>query len=163
MTDNHMITTIYDNWKGYQEKVAAAIAPLTAEQLTLRAAPHQWSVGRLVEHMVGARVWWIIERLGEDGAAVQSLKDWDREDEVLPLTAAELVAGLDLTWQMIANALARWSATDMEQVFTYTHYNGEQQQFDRAWVIYHLLEHDLHHGGEVSLTLGAHGLEAPDI
>ncbi len=163
MPNNHLLTTIYDNWKLYQDSLNQAIAPLTAEQLTLRAAPHLWPVGKLVEHMVGARVGWFIERLGEDGAAVQSLKHWDKEDEVLPLTAAELVAGLDLTWQMIANALARWSAADLEQVFTRTRHNGEQQQFDRAWVIWHLLEHDLHHGGEVSLTLGAHGLEAPDI
>ncbi len=33
----------------------------------------------------------------------------------------------------------------------------------RSWIIYHVLEHDLHHGGEVSLTLGIHGLAAIDI
>ena len=30
----------------------------------------------------------------------------------------------------------------------------------RQWVIWHLLEHDLHHGGEISLTLGANGIQA---
>lgn len=163
MSDNHMTTTIYANWKNYQDRLAAAISPLTAEQLTLRAAPQQWSVGKLVEHMIGARVVWFVERLGEDGAAVQSLNDWDRGDEVLPLTAAELIAALDLTWQMIADALARWSDADFEQSFTRTRRNGEQLHFDRAWVIWHLLEHDLHHGGEVSLTLGLHGLQAQDM
>jgi hypothetical protein len=33
----------------------------------------------------------------------------------------------------------------------------------RSWVIYHVLEHDLHHGGEVSLILGMNKLQAPDI
>jgi hypothetical protein len=28
----------------------------------------------------------------------------------------------------------------------------------RAFILYHLMEHDLHHGGELSLTLGMHGL-----
>jgi hypothetical protein len=26
-----------------------------------------------------------------------------------------------------------------------------------------VLEHDLHHGGEISLTLGIHGLPAPQL
>jgi len=30
-------------------------------------------------------------------------------------------------------------------------------------VIWHLIEHDLHHGGEIALTLGLHGLAAPDL
>jgi uncharacterized damage-inducible protein DinB len=30
----------------------------------------------------------------------------------------------------------------------------------RAWVVWHVMEHDLHHGGELSLTLGLHGLSA---
>jgi hypothetical protein len=33
----------------------------------------------------------------------------------------------------------------------------------RKWVIWHLLEHDLHHGGELSFVLGMHGLAAPDL
>jgi uncharacterized damage-inducible protein DinB len=27
-------------------------------------------------------------------------------------------------------------------------------------VVWHVLEHDLHHGGEISLTLGMHGIDA---
>jgi uncharacterized damage-inducible protein DinB len=27
-------------------------------------------------------------------------------------------------------------------------------------VVWHVLEHDLHHGGELSLTLGLHGIPA---
>jgi hypothetical protein len=30
-------------------------------------------------------------------------------------------------------------------------------------VIWHLIEHDLHHGGELSFSLGMHNLAAPDI
>ena len=40
---------------------------------------------------------------------------------------------------------------------------GEHYSFTRQWVIWHLIEHDLHHGGEISLTLGAHELTAIDI
>jgi len=50
-----------------------------------------------------------------------------------------------------------------EQSFMHQTFQDDQHgkivHFSRAWVIYHLVEHDLHHGGEVSLTLGMHGLK----
>jgi uncharacterized damage-inducible protein DinB len=33
----------------------------------------------------------------------------------------------------------------------------------RGWIIWHVVEHDLHHGGELSLTLGMHGVPALDL
>jgi uncharacterized damage-inducible protein DinB len=40
---------------------------------------------------------------------------------------------------------------------------GKPFELVRGWVVWHVMEHDLHHGGEVSLTLGMHGLAAPAI
>jgi uncharacterized damage-inducible protein DinB len=33
----------------------------------------------------------------------------------------------------------------------------------RQWILWHVLEHDLRHGGELFLTLGIHGLPTPDL
>src|SRR5687767_3347406 len=48
----------YDGWKEYMDTVKTAIVPLTDEQLALRAAPHERSVGEIVQHIVEARVDW---------------------------------------------------------------------------------------------------------
>ena len=87
---------------------------------------------------------------------------WEESAEPLPLrSAAELVAGLERTWQMIQNALARWTPADLEQVFP--QYNEESPARSRQYIIWHVLEHDIHHGGELSSILGAHGLAAVDL
>jgi len=39
----------------------------------------------------------------------------------------------------------------------------EPETITRHWVIWHLLEHDLHHGGEMSHTLRIHGLPGVEI
>jgi hypothetical protein len=41
--------------------------------------------------------------------------------------------------------------------------SSETATLSRRWVIWHLLEYDLHHDGELLLTLGMHGLPTPDI
>jgi len=65
------------------------------------------------------------------------------------------VQALDRTWQ----CMARWSPADMRQTFP-DDWDGQHVDLSRAWVFWHVMEHDLHHGGELSLILGMHGLPA---
>jgi hypothetical protein len=63
--ESFTVTTIFDSWKQYQEHITSAIAPLTAEQMTLRAAPGMRSIGGLAAHIVGCRAGWFTYILGE--------------------------------------------------------------------------------------------------
>ena len=159
--DNFTLTTYYSIWKGYQEHIKEALAPLTAEQLALRAAPHLRSVGENALHIIGTRIGWFLQTLGEEfgeemGAYLKRNGDALRQETPVP-TAAELAQGLDLTWHLVADCLARWSPADMQQTFP-DEQGGQQVYLSRAWVVGHVMEHDIHHGGELSFTLGMHGI-----
>ncbi len=65
---------------------------------------------------------------------------------------------------MIQDALAHWTPADLEQPFQRPgDQSGTPEHRSRQWIIWHLLEHDLHHGGELSLLLGMHGVPALDL
>lgn len=158
--DNFTLTTFYNLWKEYQERLRDALTPLTAEQLTLRAAPNLRSIGENATHIVGCRVGWFTQVLGESASEeVMATLQWDAKDAPAR-SAAELARGLDLSWQLMADCLARWTtADDMRKEFT-DDWEGEEVHLSRAWIVWHVLEHDLSHGGEVSLILGIHGLQS---
>jgi uncharacterized damage-inducible protein DinB len=59
-------------------------------------------------------------------------------------------------------ALARWTPDEWRQTWPGDE-AGDPEVITRPWVIWHLIEHDVHHGGEVSITLGAHGVRAIDL
>ena len=61
-----------------------------------------------------------------------------------------------------ATASHRWTPEDCARTFP-DEWDGQVYEVSRSWVIYHVMEHDLHHGGEVSLILGMNGLRAPDL
>jgi uncharacterized damage-inducible protein DinB len=161
--DNFTLTTFYTFWKEYQDHIKGALAPLTTEQLELRAAPHLRSIGENALHIIACRAYWFIDFLGEDGG--EEMKVYAGWNEVAlalgaPIpTAAEMVQALDRTWQCMTDCLARWSPDDMRQTFP-DDWDGKHVDVSRAWVVWHVMEHDLHHGGELSLTLGMHGLPA---
>jgi uncharacterized damage-inducible protein DinB len=59
---------------------------------------------------------------------------------------------------MVDDCLQRWTAEDLDRTVvrpTRTHHRG--------WVVWHVLEHDIHHGGEISQILGSHGLSGLDL
>jgi uncharacterized damage-inducible protein DinB len=62
----------------------------------------------------------------------------------------------------MADAIARWTEADMAQTYP-IEWRGNHYELTRGWVVWHILSHDLHHGGEISLTLGIHGIAAADI
>jgi uncharacterized damage-inducible protein DinB len=148
----------WQGWKKYQALLIKAIAPLTADQLALSTSPHLRPISVIVLHMIAARARWFSMDLHEGGETMASFGDWDRSG--MPTrSAAEMVNGLETTWQLMQEALERWTPAEWEQVVSGT----PEEPETRSWVIWHLIEHDLHHGGEVSLTLGIHGLEAPAL
>lgn len=170
------LQTFYDGWANYQRLLLDAIRGLTPEQLESRVAPHQWAVWQLAGHMAGARKHWFHDIFGEgdpvlgemfrvDSTTVPDLPledaGWE-DDENHPRDAAELVDAFDRTWGVVDDCLRRWTSEDLDVEFLRRRRTGTQT-VTRRWVIWHLIEHELHHCGEISLILGTHGLPALDL
>lgn len=154
------LAPFYRGWEAYQRLLIDAIAPLSPQQLALHASPGQRPLWLLVAHIIGTRVG-SFQWIDEGATELAPLDLWDADDAP-PRTAAELIHGLEVTWAMIDGCLNRWTPAMLDDEFTGESPHGMVTR-TRQWIIWHVLEHDLHHGGEISLTLGNHGLAAPDL
>ncbi|HRQ39590.1 MAG TPA: DinB family protein [Chloroflexota bacterium] len=155
------LDVIYENWRQYNAKLRTAIAPLTDEQLKLQPAARMWPLGQIVQHIISVRAGWFSGTLQDNDDVMDAYMMWGQQDSP-PRSAAELARGLDETWAFIESRLQRWTPAECALTFP-DEWEGQTYEVSRSWVIYHVLEHDLHHGGEVSLLLGMNGLPAPDI
>ena len=162
MTDTNItLAMMTEGWQTYQRELSKALALLSPEQLALRAAPHLRSIGELARHMIAARAGWYHDVLHEGDDEFLALSYWNSPGSPIR-SASEIVNGLALTWQVMQEALARYTPTDL-QVVCEVEWDGQKHAYARGWVIWHVIEHDLHHGGEIGYSLGMHGLQAPDI
>ena len=160
-TEHATLGVIYENWRGYNAKLGRAIAPLTAEQLALQPTPHIWPLEQIVQHIISVRAGWFSATLQDEDAAMAAYIEWGQRDSP-SRSGAELAHALDETWAFIESRLARWTPEECAMTFP-DEWEGQVTDVSRSWVIYHVLEHDLHHGGEVSMILGMNGLPGPDI
>ncbi|MDQ6692255.1 MAG: DinB family protein [Candidatus Dormibacteraeota bacterium] len=165
MPDSSPIAPNYEGWAVYHQRLVDAVAPLNAAQLDLQAAPHLWTIRTLVCHVIAARVWWFHSWMGEGGAELDEMVDWDEGESARTREASELVSGLKVTWSLIDGCLRRWTESDLGASFRrpIPRPNGELPVQSRRWIIWHVLEHDIHHGGEISFSLGMHGLTGLDL
>jgi uncharacterized damage-inducible protein DinB len=151
---------VFESWQYYQEELRRVIAPLTEDQMSLRAVPGLRSLGEIAEHIVRARALWLPRAMGDGDweqarAELEPLAGWDEPDDP-PRTAAEVARGLDLTWRLITSLMDRWQAFDTGDGIS-------DEEISHLRIVWGLMEHDLHHGGELSYVLGANGLSAPDM
>lgn len=147
-----------EGWHNYQKHLSLAIAQLTAEQLALRAAPHLRSVEELARHIVAVRAGWFHFQLEEGGEDLRAFAMWGAPDSS-PRSAEELVSGLEHTWQVIQEVFGHYTLADLQSTVQ-DEWNGKIYEISRGWVLWHVMQHDLHHGGEIAYSLGMHGLPA---
>ncbi len=155
------LAIMVEGWNAYQDQLITALEPLSAEQLELRVTPGLRSIREIATHVVSVRASWFRTALGIGDEAFGAIAGWQRPDAP-PRTAVELVAGLRETWRVMTEALAGWSAADLAATVEGVR-RGEPFSLVRGWVVWHVIEHDLHHGGEISYALGLHGLPGVDI
>lgn len=154
------IEAIYTGWNNYQGLLIAALAPLTAEQLALAPGSNLRSVEAIATHMIGARARWMAPPLGDGDKQLEKYSRWDRRGG--PVRSAEdIVQGLKFTGDYIFRRISRWTQDEWQE--TMPGEENEPKVITRPWIIWHLIEHDLHHGGEISIILGIHHLKAPAL
>ncbi len=156
------LEVIYENWAGYNKRLENCIAPLTSEQLLLQPAPHMWPLGQIVQHIISVRAGWFSGTLQEPDKIMDNYMLWGQPNS-LGRNVVELVRGLDETSIFIESRLRSWAPADGAKTFPDETEDDQVYQVSRSWVIYHVLEHDLHHGSEISLILGMNGLQPLDI
>lgn len=154
------LAAFYKGWDNYQQLIVNAISSLTPEQLAW-SAPNERSVYTLVAHIIGARARWYHHLMKLGGQELANLATWDRPDQPTR-SAAELVQALETTWNVIQDSLNSWTPADLNYIYE-DEYQGQIERLSRQWVIWHLIEHDVFHGGELSFALGMQGLQGLDL
>ncbi len=145
---------LFGHWDIVRRDLLRGLERFTEEDLDFQPAPaYQRTVGDIARHIAEAEDGWF-------GYVVR------RELSAWP----EYPRDAYPTWQSIIQALERvhektlaWLETvdvaDLDQTITMP----RRGELSLRWIIWHVLEHEVHHRGELFLCLGLLGREAPDI
>ena len=161
------IRAAYEMWPQYNRRLRDVIATMTDAQLAIRPAPDLLPIWATVGHTAAMRVYWLCEVVGEPGAELTPL--WDgtttidwADDLDRPRSAGELALAMDASFGIIERCLDRWTVDMLGDQIRRTHKDSVQVH-TRSSILQRMLTHEAWHAGELSQTLGIHGLPQPDL
>ena len=105
---------------------------------------------------------WPLNRGAESTPFDPNAEDGWEDDLDHPRGADELGEALDSTFRIIERCLDRWKPETLAQTVERT-YAGHMQVHTRASILQRILTHEAYHCGELSQTLGIHGLPQIDL
>ena len=141
---------LLSDWAAVREGLKQALELLADEQLRFTPREGLRTVGEIAYHIAGTEENWL--RLLIYGKTPAT---WTPEVPA-NLTAAEVRAALSEAHDRTEAQLA---SADLRQEVTLPW--GSRTTL--RWAVWHVLEHEIHHRGEIYLMLGLLGIEAPDV
>lgn len=152
-------------WENYNGLLVKMIAPLGEDDLELNPGRGMWSVRMLASHIVAVRGWWFGEWMGERSASFPDMSLFDEGDEVERRPASAIADALQRSWSVVGDCISRWTEADLDAEFQRPERNAKQGRpwRTRRYIVWHVAEHDIHHGGEISLLLGMNGRTGIDV
>jgi uncharacterized damage-inducible protein DinB len=117
------------------------------------------SVEEIVFHLSHGRVQWF-QRINAPGAE-PLVAELDSK-QLAKHSAAELVDWLEKTWVVVNATLEQWTVDDLTVTFEMP-YQGTLYAVSRQWVIWRIMAHDIHHGGQLSEMLAMQGIVPTEL
>jgi uncharacterized damage-inducible protein DinB len=151
-------------WPQYNRRLREVVGAMSAEQLAIRPSADGLPIWATVGHSAMVRVYWLCDVIGEPGAETTPFTDatnagWE-DDLDHPRSADELVEALDSTWRLVEACLDRWTPDMLADQIPRP---GTPQVHSRGSILQRLFSHEAYHCGELSQTLGIHGLRQIDL
>ena len=143
----------FGHWRNIRQGLFEALDLLDDEQLAFEPREGLWSLGTVAVHIAEAEEGWFRYVVTRE---LDAWPDLAPEDYATIPAVKALLAGVhDRTWAYLETL----DEADLERVID----APWGDQFPLRWVIWHVLEHEISHRGEIYLMLGLMGMEAPDV
>ena len=144
---------LFSHWDQIHKDTLAVIDRFRETELTYVPYEDGWNVGQIALHIADAEEGWfrhIAAREIETWPANHTLEDYPTKGAIKSLLAethARTMAYLEtLTIDNLADVI-----------------ESEWGDFTPRFIIWHVIEHEIHHRGELSLILGLLGREGLDV
>ena len=145
---------LFGHWANVRQGLFKALDMLTDEQLDFVPREGLWSLGQVARHIANAEEGWFRH------IVTGELEDWPPEYTAADYPTVDAVKLLLREVHSRTEAYLKGiRAVDVEQPIQLPW--GPEVAL--RWIIWHVLEHEIHHRGEIYLMIGLLGMEAPDV
>lgn len=148
------LSQIFSHWKQIRAGLLSTIENFNDADLTYVPFRTSWSVGQIMLHIADAEDGWFRY------AVTRELAEWPEQYSLKNYpTKEDIRSALAAVHARTEQYLASLDDADAAEVIVVPW--GES--IPLLWIVWHVVEHEIHHRGELSLILGLLGREGLDV
>jgi uncharacterized damage-inducible protein DinB len=148
------VSKLFSNWDQVRRDLIITIDRFEKAELAYVPYPNSWSVGEIILHIASAEEGWF------QYVVNRKYNQWPDDFRIEEYPSKELLkARLDEVHQRTIELLDSLAVEDLEKRIDFP-WNGSGSL---GWIIWHVLEHEIHHRGELSMIHGLLGREGLDV
>ena len=152
--ENMNLNQMFYHWQQVRSDLLETIDKFSEPELTFEPFQTSFSAGQIMLHIAGAEEGWFRYVIGRE------YDEWPPEYSLADYPTLESIKGLLSAVHVHTDAyLESQSLADLDRLMDVPW--GES--IPQSWIIWHVLEHEIHHRGELSLILGLLGREGLDV
>lgn len=144
---------IFAHWTQIRADLVATIEKFEDQELTYTPFEGSWAVGQIMLHIADCEDNWI------HGVVRGEFEPWIGYPLEDYPTRADILGVLSRARERTLAFLSGLDNQDLYQEYAIP----SGASFSLYWILWHVLEHEIHHRGELSLVLGTLGREGLDV
>lgn len=145
---------VFLHWDLVREGLIETINRFEEAELAYMPYPNSWSVGEIILHIASAENGWfqyVVQRRYSLWPKDFMFKDYPSKRRLITI--------LDEVHRETKELLEKLSEKELEKTIVFP-WDGSA---NLGWIVMHVLEHEIHHRGELSMILGILGREGLDV
>jgi uncharacterized damage-inducible protein DinB len=144
---------LFAHWEQVRADLVTTIQQFSEAELRWAPFEGAWPAGQVMLHIADCEDNWL------HGVVRGEFKPWITYPLAEYPTREAILGVLARAHQRTKPFLEGLTDRDLEQVYAIP----DGAQFSLYWILWHVLEHEIHHRGELSLILGLLGREGLDV
>lgn len=153
------LADFFSNYAEIRKEMVDAVRDLTQEQLDWKPANHRNSIGYLLGHIAGCEYFWI-EAVANKAAVTE--EEFNQYENAR--TRDKLLPRLDTAFRFTMDYLESNTIEDWDDVtYEYVDEKGKRKTFTKRWLVWHVVEHQARHRGQIFMMMRMQGLDVPHV
>jgi len=151
------LADLFSNFFNVRQELIDAVKGLTQEQLNWKPTGYANSIAGLLGHIAVCEYWWVTVLAMRKTQASEA--EFSRFDNARTLT--ECLSLLNETLADMREYLEREEVEDWDQVFYES--KPHDLRVSKRWLIWHTIEHQARHRGQIFMLMRLQGLDVPNV
>ncbi len=147
------LSDFFSHWDVIRTELIEGVNPLTQEQLDWIPPGGLSSIGDLLRHISEVELWWI-------GNVV--MKNFNYRDLTASLAPNldTIIKELKISHEYTANLLNSKTIDCLNEIYRIPERN---KSYSLGWILWHTIEHEMRHRGQIFLLMRLQGITPPNV